>query len=124
MIFLETGVIGFTVNFDRSIQKEHRFIEVFVGAVIDRCMQSALKGVYIKAHGREINSFTGIDTPSEKPEVPLRVISSKLKDICDDLSRLFLVVFCHQLDLFNKYSKLAENMIKKLSSKIVLIKLF
>ncbi len=45
----------------------YRFIEVYVDAPLDVCVQRDVKGMYKKALNGEIKSFTGISAPYEAP---------------------------------------------------------
>jgi adenylylsulfate kinase len=45
-----------------------RFVEVFVQASVDECIQRDPKGLYKKALAGEIKNFTGIDDPYEEPK--------------------------------------------------------
>ena len=47
-----------------------RFVEVYVKASIDECIQRDPKGLYKKALAGEIKNFTGIDDPYEEPNTP------------------------------------------------------
>ena len=46
------------------------FIEVFVDAPIETCMERDVKGLYAKAAAGEIPHFTGVSDPYEPPENP------------------------------------------------------
>jgi adenylyl-sulfate kinase len=46
------------------------FIEVFVDAPIETCMERDVKGLYAKAAAGEIPQFTGVSDPYEPPENP------------------------------------------------------
>jgi len=54
----------------REMLEEGRFIEVFVDAPLELCMQRDPKGLYKKAKAGEIRNFTGFDSPYEAPETP------------------------------------------------------
>ena len=47
-----------------------RFVEVYIKASIDECIQRDPKGLYKKALAGEIKNFTGIDDPYEEPNTP------------------------------------------------------
>jgi sulfate adenylyltransferase len=49
---------------------EDRFIEVFVDTPLEVCEQRDSKGMYAKARRGEIQGFTGIEDPYEKPVNP------------------------------------------------------
>lgn len=46
------------------------FVEVFVDAPIETCMERDVKGLYAKAAAGEIPQFTGVSDPYEPPESP------------------------------------------------------
>jgi adenylyl-sulfate kinase len=46
------------------------FVEVFVDAPIETCMDRDVKGLYAKAAAGEIPQFTGVSDPYEPPENP------------------------------------------------------
>ena len=54
----------------RKLFNDGQFIEVFVDTSLDICEQRDVKGLYKKARAGEINDFTGIDSPYEKPLSP------------------------------------------------------
>lgn len=54
----------------RDLVEEGEFIEVFVDAPLEVCMQRDPKGLYKKAQSGEIKNFTGFDSPYEAPEMP------------------------------------------------------
>ncbi|MFC4724453.1 sulfate adenylyltransferase subunit CysN [Glycocaulis abyssi] len=54
----------------RDMLEEGCFIEVFVDAPLELCMQRDPKGLYKKAQAGEIKNFTGFDSPYEAPETP------------------------------------------------------
>jgi adenylyl-sulfate kinase len=58
----------------KSIIGEECFIEVFVDAPLELCMERDTKGLYQKAINGELSDFTGISSPYEAPDDPqLRV---------------------------------------------------
>ena len=54
----------------RALLNDGEFIEVFVDTSLEACEQRDVKGLYQKARRGEINDFTGIDSPYEKPLNP------------------------------------------------------
>ena len=52
----------------RELVDEAEFIEIFVDAPLEVCMQRDPKGLYKKAQAGEIKNFTGFDSPYEAPE--------------------------------------------------------
>ena len=54
----------------RELVEEGEFIEVFVDAPLEVCMERDPKGLYKKAREGEIKNFTGFDSPYDAPENP------------------------------------------------------
>ena len=53
----------------KNLRKEdENFIEVYVNAPLEICIERDVKGLYKKALAGEIRQFTGIDDPYEAPE--------------------------------------------------------
>ena len=50
------------------------FNEIFVDTKLEECIKRDPKGLYKKALSGEINNFTGIDAPYEKPIDPEVII--------------------------------------------------
>jgi len=49
-------------------EADENFIEVYINAPIEKCIERDVKGLYKKALAGEIKHFTGIDDPYEAPE--------------------------------------------------------
>ncbi len=60
----------------RDLVSEGEFIEVFVDAPLDVCIERDPKGLYKKAQAGEIKNFTGFDSPYETPESPELVVKT------------------------------------------------
>lgn len=56
------------------------FIEVYVSTSLEECERRDVKGLYKKARQGEIENFTGLSSPYEKPENPDIVLNTE--DIC------------------------------------------
>ncbi len=61
----------------RTIIGEDCFIEVFVDAPLDVCMERDTKGLYQKAIKGELKDFTGISSPYEAPGNPKLTVQTK-----------------------------------------------
>ncbi len=59
---------------DRVRAETTNFIEVFIDAPLDVCVQRDVKGMYAKAMAGEIPNFTGVSDPYEPPLNPEIVI--------------------------------------------------
>ncbi|WP_394692856.1 sulfate adenylyltransferase subunit CysN [Hyphobacterium sp.] len=60
----------------RDLVTEGEFIEIFVDAPLDVCIQRDPKGLYKKAQAGEIQNFTGFDSPYETPETPELIVKT------------------------------------------------
>ncbi|TDJ82106.1 adenylyl-sulfate kinase [Campylobacter volucris] len=78
-LFVDSGLIvicAFVSPFEkdrtfvRSLLKKDEFIEVFVDTPLEICEKRDPKGLYKKARNGEIQNFTGINSPYEKPLNP------------------------------------------------------
>jgi len=54
----------------RDMLENGEFVEIFVDAPLELCIQRDPKGLYKKAKAGEIRNFTGFDSPYEAPEKP------------------------------------------------------
>ncbi|MGM5482610.1 MAG: adenylyl-sulfate kinase [Nanobdellota archaeon] len=54
----------------KQIEKEARFVEVYVKASIENCEKRDDDGLYEKAKSGEIEGFTGVSDPFEEPKNP------------------------------------------------------
>jgi bifunctional enzyme CysN/CysC len=54
----------------RGLVGDGEFIEIFVDAPLEDCIQRDPKGLYAKARAGKLKNFTGIDSPYEAPEAP------------------------------------------------------
>jgi len=65
---------------DREVAKniigEDNFMEVFIDTPIDVCESRDIKGLYKKARSGEIDEFTGVTSPYEKPSSPDVVVNT------------------------------------------------
>lgn len=78
-LFVETGHIvinAFISPFEinriqaRNIISDTDFLEVYIDSSISACENRDIKGLYKKARAGEINDFTGISSPFERPKNP------------------------------------------------------
>jgi len=78
-LFLDAGVISLTafispLDKDREMVKEiigrENIIEVFCNCPLEICEKRDVKGLYKKARAGEIENYTGISSPYEKPSEP------------------------------------------------------
>ena len=70
----------------RTIIGDHDYLEVFVDTPLETCEKRDPKGLYQKARHGEIQNFTGISAPYERPENPDLVIDTERESL-DNASR-------------------------------------
>jgi len=84
-LFADAGMVALTAFISpyrkdrdtaRALLPEDRFIEVFVKADVDTCVDRDPKGLYQKAIKGEIPEFTGISAPYEEPTTPELVLDT------------------------------------------------
>jgi adenylyl-sulfate kinase len=85
--------IAATISPYRAIRDEVRaaignFIEVYVKASIETCIQRDVKGLYKKALAGEIKGFTGVDDPYEPPPNPELTIETETERPKESLARI------------------------------------
>ena len=64
------------------------FIEVFVHAPLEVCVERDVKGMYAKAFAGEIENFTGVSDPYEEPVNPEIVLNTHLETPEESAARL------------------------------------
>jgi adenylyl-sulfate kinase len=77
----------------RAIRDEVRgsignFIEVYVKASVETCIQRDVKGLYKKALAGEIKGFTGVDDPYEPPLKPELTIETEMESPQESVARI------------------------------------
>ena len=72
----------------RQIVGPHRFVEVFVDAPIDTCMERDPKGLYQRARTGMISNFTGVTAPYEKPAAPTLHIPTSVRTVAESIGIL------------------------------------
>jgi len=77
----------------RAIRDEVRasvgnFVEVYVKASVEACMQRDVKGLYKKALAGEIKGFTGVDDPYEPPLKPELIIETETESPPESAARI------------------------------------
>ena len=77
----------------RAIRDEVRasvgnFVEVYVKASVEACMQRDVKGLYKKALAGEIKGFTGVDDPYEPPLKPELIIETETESPQESAARI------------------------------------
>ncbi len=96
-LFNDSGLIVLTAFIspflsDRRLVRDlfpmGNFLEVFIDSSLEICEQRDPKGMYKKARSGEINNFTGISSPYEKPKNPeIHLINNdaQLEDLSNEI---------------------------------------
>lgn len=96
-LFIDAGIIAITAFISpfkkdrekvRNIVGNKNFIEVFVDCPVKVCIERDPKGIYAKALSGEIDNFTGISSPYERPENPDVVIKTDQDDYLSAANRI------------------------------------
>lgn len=100
-LFLDAGVVllsAFISPFqaDRELVKSivgpENYIEVFVNAPLEVCEQRDVKGLYKKARAGEVQNFTGISSPYERPLHPDVVIETDKVSVEESIELLMKAI--------------------------------
>ena len=83
----------------RELVDDGEFIEVFVDAPLEVCIQRDPKGLYKKARAGEINDFTGIHAPFEEPIAPQLVLPTHELTVEQCVGRL--ITMLEKAGIFN-----------------------
>lgn len=74
----------------REIIGKECFIEVFVDAPLEVCMQRDGKGLYRKALNGRLKDFTGVDSPYEQPANPQVSVKTAIQTPEESVSQIML----------------------------------
>ena len=78
-LFLESGIITICTLISPTVEirqlacdiiGKDNFLEVFINCPLEVCVQRDVKGLYRKALNGEVQNFSGISAPYERPENP------------------------------------------------------
>ncbi|CAN0653514.1 Sulfate adenylyltransferase subunit 1 / Adenylyl-sulfate kinase [Nitratireductor aquimarinus] len=72
----------------RELMNEGEFVEVFVDTPFEECARRDPKGLYAKALNGEIQNFTGVDSPYEKPEradIHIETVARAPEELVDEI---------------------------------------
>jgi len=64
------------------------FFEIFINCPLEECEKRDVKGMYKKARAGEIDEFTGISAPYEKPENPEMIIETHQNTIKECVNQI------------------------------------
>ena len=96
-LFLNCGIITINSFISPTVEIRQRskdiigaedYIEIFVDCPIEVCEKRDVKGLYEKARKGEIENFTGINAPFEKPENADLTVDSNKDDVDDCVNQI------------------------------------
>jgi len=73
----------------KEIVGEENFVEVYISTPLEECEKRDVKGLYKKAHNREIKNFTGISSVYEPPEKPDLIIDTTDISIKESIQQIY-----------------------------------
>jgi adenylylsulfate kinase len=79
-------------NFARSRIADGMFLEVYIKANLETCMDRDPKGLYRKAVAGDIKDFTGISSPYEEPKQPDLIIDTGKLSIQQSVTKVLQVI--------------------------------
>lgn len=90
LVVLTAFISPFSEDRDRvrSLFQPDEFVEIYLKCPLDVCEARDPKGLYRKARGGMIHSFTGIDSPYEEPRNPELVVDTGVLGISESLSSI------------------------------------
>jgi adenylylsulfate kinase len=88
-------------EFARNRAGKDSFIEVFVKASLETCIERDPKGMYKKAISNQIKDFTGITSAYEEPECPDLIIDTEKLSVEESTDLLFQTVVSY-IDKFSE----------------------
>jgi adenylyl-sulfate kinase len=96
------GVIASFISPYREARQKVReeatnFIEVYVNAPLETCMERDVKGMYAKALAGQIKNFTGIDDPYEAPQNPEITVYTDRETVEECVARILSYLETHAL---------------------------
>lgn len=108
VIVLATFVSPYIERRQKTREEIIDFIEVYVKAPIEVCMERDVKGMYQKALAGEIKNFTGVDDPYEEPLDPELVLYTDKETIEESAQKVLNVMTKLGFYLPNKKTKIAS----------------
>ncbi|WP_331828384.1 adenylyl-sulfate kinase [Candidatus Blochmannia sp. SNP] len=95
-------------HYDRQMIRNmfpiNHFVEIFVDTPLHICEKRDSKGLYKKARSGEIENFTGVNSPYEKPKKPHIYLNGQ-KSIIELVSQILQSSFLESLFKINHYLK-------------------
>jgi adenylylsulfate kinase len=78
-------------------QQTTNFVEVFVDAPLEVCIERDVKGLYAKALAGQLKNFTGIDDPYERPVNAEITVHTNQESVEDSVARILAYLESREL---------------------------
>jgi|FLYN01.1.fsa_nt_gi adenylyl-sulfate kinase len=96
------GVLASFISPYRAARQQVReqttnFIEVYVHAPLEVCIERDVKGLYAKAIAGELKEFTGISDPYEPPEAPEIIVYTDRETVTESVHKIVRYLESRQL---------------------------
>lgn len=100
-LFADAGVLAITAFISpfekgRELAKDSvgddRFFEIFLNVPLSVCEERDPKGLYKKARNGEIENFTGIDSPYEKPTHPQLLLDTSQLSVDESVEKIMALL--------------------------------
>lgn len=88
VIVLATFVSPYIARRQKTREEIGEFIEVYVKASVEACIERDVKGMYKKALAGEIKNFTGIDDPYEAPSDPEIIVDTEKESLNESVEKV------------------------------------
>lgn len=88
VIVLATFVSPYIERRQKTREEIGNFIEVYVRAPLEVCIERDVKGMYKKALAGKIQNFTGIDDPYEAPKNPELVVDTDKETVEESVNKV------------------------------------
>lgn len=75
---------------DKARRETTNFVEVFVNAPLQTCIERDVKGLYAKALNGQLKQFTGIDDPYEEPLDPELVVNTHEQTVDESVNQILI----------------------------------
>jgi len=96
-LFIEAGVLTLTAFISPFQQERNKirkmiphgdFLEIYVDCSVETCETRDVKGLYQRARAGEIENFTGISAPYEKPEKPELTVDTDRETLEESVAKV------------------------------------
>jgi adenylylsulfate kinase len=88
VIVLATFVSPYIARRQKTREEIGEFIEVYVKASVEACIERDVKGMYKKALAGEIKNFTGVDDPYEEPSDPEIIVDTEKESLNESVEKV------------------------------------